>query len=80
MRGRLGGSASNSDTRSTIVSSVSSIRGNVGDGKVRDDKVISTTMEACSGDIGDGKYVACKKGYVGDNGGMTCEVEVLIDV
>ena len=35
-----------------MVSSVSSMRGNV-----RDDKVISTVMEAGSSDIGDGKDV-----------------------
>ena len=65
------------DTRSTIVSSMG---GNVGDGKVGDDKVISTAMEAGSGDIGDGKDVVCKGGDVGDNGGMTCGEEVSTDV
>ena len=39
--------------------------GNVGDGKVGDDKVISTTMEASSGDTGDGKDVVYKGGDVG---------------
>ena len=48
-RGRLARSAPNSDTRSTMVSSMS---GNVGD-----DKVISTTMEVGFGNTGDGKYV-----------------------
>ena len=36
---------------------VSSMRGNVGDDKRWDDKVISTAMEASSGDTGDGKDV-----------------------
>ena len=48
MRGRLAGSAPNSDTRSTMVSSVSPMGGNVGDDKGWDDKVISTVMEAGS--------------------------------
>ena len=54
--------------------------GNVGDAKVGDDKVICTAMEAGSSDIGDGKDVVCKKGDVGDNGGMTCGAEVLTNV
>ena len=41
----------------SLVSSVSSIGGNVGDDKGWDDKVISTVMEASSNDIGDGKDV-----------------------
>ena len=77
MRGRLGGSAPNSDTRSTMVSSMGS---NVGDGKVRDDKVISTAMEVGSCNIGDGKDVVCKGRDVGDNCGMTWGAEVSIDV
>ena len=68
MRGCLGGSTPNSDTMSIMVSSM---RGNVGDGKVKDDKVISIAMEAGFGDTGDGKDVVCKGGDVGDNGGMT---------
>ena len=36
---------------------VSSMRGNVGDDTGWDDKVISTTMEAGSGDTEDGKVV-----------------------
>ena len=56
-RGRLVGSAPNSDRRSTMVSSVSSIGGNVGDDKRWDDKVISIAMEIGLGDIGDGKDV-----------------------
>ena len=63
-----------------MVSSVSSMGGNVGDGQVEDDKVISTTMEASSGDTRDGKDVVCKGGNVGDNGGMTCGAKVLTDV
>ena len=51
---------------------VSSMRGNVWDDKVGDDKVISTAMEADSDDTGDGKDVVCKGGDVGDNGGITC--------
>ena len=51
MRGRLAGSAPNSDTRSTMVSSVSSMEGNVEDDKGLDDKVISTAMEAGSSEI-----------------------------
>ena len=54
--------------------------GNVEDGKVGDDKVISTTMEAGSGDTRDRKYLVCKGGDVGDNGGMTCGVKVSTDV
>ena len=54
MRGRLVGSAPNSDTRSTMVSSMGD---NVGDDKVGDDKVISTAMEVGFTDIGDGKDV-----------------------
>ena len=54
--------------------------GNVGDGKFGDEKVIFTTMEAGSGDTGDGKDVVCKRGDVGDNGGMTCGAEVSTDV
>ena len=80
MRGHLGGSAPNSDTRSIMVSSVSSMGGNVGDGKVEDDQVISTAMEAGSSDTGDGKDVACKGGDVGDNGGMTCGEKFWTDV
>ena len=63
-----------------MISSVSSMRGNVRDDKVRDDKVISTTMEAGFSDTGDGKDVVCKGGDVGDNGGTTCGVEVSTDV
>ena len=63
-----------------MVSSVSSMGCNVGDGKVGDDEVISTVMEACSGDTGGGKDVVCKGGDVGNNGGMTCGAEVSIDV
>ena len=63
-----------------MVSSVSSIGCNVGDGKIGDDKVISTAMEADSSDTGDGKDVVCKGGDVGDNGGMTCGAEVSTDV
>ena len=59
-----------------MISSVSLMGGNVGDGKVGDDKVISTAMETGSGDTRDGKYVVCKGGDVGDNGGMTCGAEV----
>ena len=62
-----------------MVSSVSSMRCNVRDGKFGDDKAISTTMEACSGDTGDGKDMVCKWGDVGDNGGMTRVAEVLTD-
>ena len=36
---------------------VSSTGGNVGDDKVRDDKMIATVMEAGSRDTGDGKDV-----------------------
>ena len=78
--GRLARSAPNSDTRPTMVSSVSSMGGNVRDCKVEDDKVISTTMEASFSDTRDGKYVVCKGGNVGDNGGMTCGAEVSTDV
>ena len=63
-----------------MVSSVSSMGGNVGDGKVGDDKVISTAIEVGSGDTGDDKDVVCKRGDVGDNGGMTCGAKVLTDV
>ena len=63
-----------------MFSSVSSMGGNVGDDKFGDDKVISTVMEPGSGDTGDSKDVVCKWGDVGDNGGMTCGVEVSIDV
>ena len=63
-----------------MVSSVSSMGGNVGDDKVRDDKVISIAMEAGSGDTGYGKDVVCKRGDVGDNGGMTCGAEVSTSV
>ena len=77
MRGRLGESASNSDTRSIMISSMG---GNVGDGKVRGDKEISTAMKAGFGDIRYGKDVVCKGGDVGDNGGMTCGTEVSTDV
>ena len=52
-------------TRSIMVSSVSSIRGNVRDGKVEDDKVISNTMEVGSSDTRDGKDVVCKGGRCG---------------
>ena len=44
---------------------VSLIGGNVRDGKVKDDKVISTTMEASSSNIGDGKDVVFKGGRCG---------------
>ena len=54
-----------------MVSSVSSLGGNVADGKVGDDKVISIAMEAGSSEIGDGKDVVCKGEDVGDNGGIT---------
>ena len=37
-------------------------------------------MEASFGNTDDGKDVVYKGGYVGDNGGMTCGVEVSIDV
>ena len=63
-----------------MVSSVSSMGGNVGEGKVEDDKVISTAMEASSGNAKDGKDVICKRGDVGNNGGMTCRAEVSTDV
>ena len=63
-----------------MVSSVSSMGDNVGDDKVGENKVISTSMEASFGDTRDDKDVVCKGGDVGDNGGMTCGVEVLIDV
>ena len=63
-----------------MVSSVSSMGGNVGDGKVGDDKVISIAMEASYDDTGDGKDVVCKRGDVGDNDGMTCGAEVSTDV
>ena len=53
-RGRLTRSVPNFDTRSTIVLSM---EGNEGDDKGWDDKVISTVMEAGSGDIRDGKDV-----------------------
>ena len=59
---------------------VSSMGGNVGDGKVRDDKVISTAMEACSCDTEDDKDVVYKGGDVGDNGGMIYGAEVSTDV
>ena len=54
MRGRLAGSAPNSDTRSTMVSPMG---GNVWNDKGWDEKVISTTIEAGSGDTGYGKDV-----------------------
>ena len=44
-----------------MVSSVSSMGGNVRDEKVGDDKVISTAMEAGSNDTRDGKDVVCKE-------------------
>ena len=59
---------------------VSLIGGNVGDGKVGDDRVISTALEAGSNDNEDGKDVVCKGGDVGDNGRMTCGAEVSTDV
>ena len=59
---------------------VSSMGGNLGDGKVKDDKVISTAMEAGSSDTGVCKDMICKGGDVGDNGGMTCGAEVSTDV
>ena len=59
-----------------MVSLVSSMGGNVGDGKVIDDKVISTVMEVSSGDTRDGKDVVYKGRDVGNNGGMTCGAEV----
>ena len=40
--------------------------GNVGDDKGWDDNVISTPMEARSGDIGNGKYVYVYGGMEGD--------------
>ena len=63
-----------------MVSSVSSMGDNVGDGKVRDDKVIFIAIEASSSDTRNGKDVVCKGGDVGDNGGMTCGAEVSTDV
>ena len=63
-----------------MISLVSLMGGNVGDGKVGDDKVISTAMEADSGDIRDGKDVVCKGGDMGDNGGMTYIAEVSTNV
>ena len=63
-----------------MASSVSSMGGNVGDGKVGDDKVISTTMEAGSYDTEDDKDVVYKGGDVGDNGGMIYGAEVSTDV
>ena len=63
-----------------MVSSVSSIGSSVGDGKVEDDKVISTTMEAGSDNTGDGKDVVCKGGDMGYTGGMTCGAKVSTDV
>ena len=53
-RSRLAGSGPNSDTRSRMVSPMG---GNVGDDKGWDEKVISTAMEAGSGDTGYGKDV-----------------------
>ena len=76
----LGGSSPNSDTRSVKVSLVSSIGGNVGEGKVGDDIMISTIMEVGFGDLGNGKDVVCKGGDVGDNGGTTCGAKVSTDV
>ena len=43
---------------------VSSMGGNVGNSKVRDDKMISTAMEVGSSDTGDGKDVVYKGGDV----------------
>ena len=43
-------------------------------------KMISTAMEAGSGDTGDGKDVVYIGRDVGDNGGMTCGTEVSTDV
>ena len=63
-----------------MFSSVSSMGSNVGDGKIGDDKVIYTAIEAGFDDIGDDKDVICKGGDVGDNGGMTYGAEVSIDV
>ena len=63
-----------------MVSLVSSMGGNIEDGKVEDDKVISTTMEVRSGDTENCKDVVCKGGDVGDNGGMTCGAEVSTNV
>ena len=80
MRGRIGGSAPNSDTRSIVISSISSMGDNVRDGKVGDDKVIFIAIEAGSGNTRDGKDVVCKWGDVGDNGGMTCGAEVSTNV
>ena len=54
MRGRLAGSAPNSNTRSTMVSPM---RGNVEDDKLWEDKVISAAMEVDSNDSGYGKDV-----------------------
>ena len=62
-RGRLDGSVTNSNIRSTIVSLMG---GNARDEKGWDDKVISTTMEIGSGDTGDGKDVLVCKGMEGD--------------
>ena len=59
---------------------VSLMEGNVGDGKVENDKVISTAMETGFGDTEYGKDVVCKMEDVSDNGGMTCGVEVSTDV
>ena len=42
--------------------------------------MISTFMEAGSGDTRDGKDVVYKGGDVGDNGGMICGVKVSTDV
>ena len=56
MRGRLVVSALNSDTRSTMVSSMG---GNVGDDKGWDDKVLSTDTEAGSDDTDMVKMCKC---------------------
>ena len=56
------------------------MEGHVRDGKFGDDKVISTTMKAGSGDTENGKDVVCKEEDVGDNGGMTYGAEVSTDV
>ena len=63
-----------------MVSSVSSMGGNVGDGKVIDDKVICIFMEVGSDDTRDGKDVVFKGRDVGDNGGKTCGAEVSTNV
>ena len=80
MRGHLGGSVPNSDTRSIVVSLISSMGDNVRDGKVEDDKVIFIAIEAGSSNTEYGKDVVSKGGDVGDDGGMTCGAKVSTDV